>query len=151
MLHLLFSYLWMIAWHCLCSISSKEEKERSMSQLVYLNLLQALQFKAKYVFKIIYSCKGEQESASALILFLQFQGFEFKLFILPPCLDQWSWIWKSLREIINFVPRVDEVHGPTLDLAFCTNINDLSLIFHYLKIVCHPNAWQWIWVKGLTL
>lgn len=66
---------------------SKEEKKRSGSQSVYLNLLQVLKLKAKYVFKIIYFYKGEQESASALILFLQFQGFEFKLFIQPPCLD----------------------------------------------------------------
>lgn len=87
MLHLLFSCLWMIAWHCLCSISTKKEKERSVSQSVYLNLLQALKFKEKYIFKVIYFCKGERESASALILFLQFQGFEFKLLILPPCLD----------------------------------------------------------------
>lgn len=65
---------------------SKEEKKRSGSQSVYLNLLQVLKLKAKYVFKIIYFYKGEQESASALILFLQFQGFEFKLFILSPCL-----------------------------------------------------------------
>lgn len=36
--------------HCLCSISPKEEKERSVSQSVYLNLLQALKFKPKYIF-----------------------------------------------------------------------------------------------------
>ena len=69
--------------HCLCSVSPKEEKERSMSQPVYLNLLQALKFKPKYIFKRMYFCKGEWEPADALILFLQFQGFDFKLFILP--------------------------------------------------------------------
>lgn len=36
--------------HCLCSISPKEEKERSVSQSIYLNLLQALKFKPKCIF-----------------------------------------------------------------------------------------------------
>lgn len=69
--------------HCLCSISPKEEKERSVSQSVYLNLLQALKFKPKCIFNWIYFFKGEWEPACALILFLLFQVFDFKLFILP--------------------------------------------------------------------
>lgn len=52
---------------------------------------------------------------------------------------------KTLREIINFLLKVDEIHGPTLDLALCTNDSDLSPVFHYLKIVCtkmHGNEFE---------
>lgn len=71
-----------------CILFRPRRKRKGQCLNLYTStFLQALKFKANYVSKIIYFCKGERESASALILFLQFQGFEFRLFILPPCLD----------------------------------------------------------------
>lgn len=62
----LFFFFCISGWlhgHCLCSISPKEEKERSVSQSVYLNLLQALKFKPKYILNWIYFFQGSMRTS----------------------------------------------------------------------------------------